>query len=447
MTKKTYNASNFGIHKLMVSDDALFIIEKLQNAGYDGLIVGGGIRDLLLGVEPKDFDIATNASPEDVKKVFKSNSIIIGRRFKIVHVFFENINPNKMVNFRPVTERNIIEVSTYRSSHIPKHAIDEFGKITNDNNYGTQKEDAFRRDFTINAMFYDPIKGIIIDYANGMDDIKNKLIRIIGEPEKRYTEDPVRFLRAIRLSEKLQLNIEEKTFEPFHNMKYLLCNESKGRMYEETLKVLLSGHSLQCILRLKELQLPKGVFTLFDKLFFKKNMNQFALRILEKTDTRLKETDDISTIFILAGLLWSLVNEEWDIRLDKTSNPKQSLTDSINLIREYAFYLGITKYSFSSMREIWNMQIEFEAPNIKRINEFIKSPRFRQAFHLLGVRAELNQINPEIFDCWNSIITATTEEEKQKLYNQLDDIPKRFTLSKPGKKKRRRKKGKNHEFI
>ncbi len=452
MTKKIYNASDFNINKLMIHDDALFVIEKLQNNGYDGFIVGGGIRDLLLGIEPKDFDVVTNATPEEVHKLFRNNSIIIGRRFKIVHVYFKNINPNKMINNRPIFSKNIIEISTYRSKKIPKQNIDSFGRITIDNNYGTQSEDAYRRDFTINAMYYDPIKGIIIDYINGMEDIKKHNIKIIGNPKQRYIEDPVRFLRAIRLSEKLKLNIDPQTIEPFHQMKHLLCNESNGRLYEETLKILLSGYSVNCINKLKELKLPKGVFVLFDKLFFKKNIDKFAFEVLKKTDQRLKDAEDISIVFILSGLLWNLVYQKWQKLLNKTNDSQQSLLNSITNIKESIYSIGITKQLFKSMREVWNMQLQFESPNIQKIDDFIKMPRFRQGLHLFNIRYALNQINEDLYQVWNDIANLINSpvidnSAKEILVKRLELITQDTQINKTQKRTRRKKGEKQHDVI
>ncbi|MFN7095464.1 MAG: polynucleotide adenylyltransferase PcnB, partial [Burkholderiales bacterium] len=181
MSKKTLSAAKYGVSNQLVNSDAMYVIEKLHSHGFDGYIVGGGIRDLLLRKTPKDFDIVTNATPELVRKIFKRNSIIIGRRFKIVHVVFNNINPDKMINNRPLRERNIIEISTYRSAKILQQSLNEYGRIMVDNNYGNQKEDSSRRDFTINALYYDPIREVIIDYHDGIKDIEAKVVRMIGD--------------------------------------------------------------------------------------------------------------------------------------------------------------------------------------------------------------------------------------------------------------------------
>ena len=444
MTKKTVSAQSLGISKSMVTHDAIYVIEKLHKNGFDGYIVGGGIRDLLLGKTPKDFDIVTNATPEQVRKVFKRQSIIIGRRFKIVHVIFDNINPEKMVHNRPIMERHVIEISTYRSSKVLKHTINEHGKITDDNNYGSQKEDAFRRDFTINAMFYDPVHETVIDYTNGINDIANKSLRIIGDPVQRYTEDPVRMLRAFRLSVKLGLDIDYLSFTPFAEIKNLLTHENKSRMYEEMLKILLSGSALACIKRLYEVGLPNNVFGLFDRLFFKSEPDQLALKVIEKTDLRLKETTDVSLVFILAGLMWNIIYTEWQELLKSGDTARQCLNDSIYKFKDEAYRIGITKYTYGSMRDVWLLQLEFEAPNLKRIDTITSTPRFRQAWHLFGVRYEMGQVDSVLYDWWDRFITSEDNQVRIELHEELKTL--RGVISEtviPAKKKRKRRRFKS----
>ena len=440
MTKKTISAKTLGINNQLVKHDAIYVIEKLHAHKFDGYIVGGGVRDLLLNKTPKDFDIVTNATPEQVKKIFKKNSLIIGRRFKIVHVIFDNINPEKMVNNRPINERHIIEISTYRSSKVNKKNLNEHGRIIEDNNYGTQKEDAVRRDFTINALYYDPINEIVIDYNNGLKDIEKKVIRIIGNPKERYTEDPVRMLRAFRLAVKLGLEIEKNSFTPFAKMKHLLTHENKGRMYEEMLKILLSGSSLACINKLHEVNLPHNVFPLFDQLFFKSNPDTFALKSLEKTDARLQETTDVSLVFILSGLMWSMVHTTWQKLIAGGTNKHQALLDAIYQIRDFATGLGVTKYTFSAMKDVWLLQLEFETPSIKHLGNILSVPRFRQAWHLFSLRHEALQIDPVMFVWWDKFITGDNEQRIALQAQLPEEQPQEEIIEKSPKKRKRRKK-------
>lgn len=441
MTKKTTKhvvpASKYNITNELVAHDAVYVIEKLHKHGFDGYIVGGGIRDLLLGKRPKDFDIVTNATPEAVCKIFKRNSIIIGRRFKIVHVVFNNINPDKMVNNRPIVERHVLEISTYRSAEVHKHSLNEHGKIMVDNNYGTQAEDANRRDFTINALFYDPIKEVIIDYHNGLKDIENRHLRIIGDPHLRFTEDPVRMLRAVRLAIKLNLNIDIDTSSSFEEIKQLLVHEHKSRLYEEMLKMLLSGYGCACIDRLKQIQLPHHIFPLFDKLFLGPHPDAFARKVIEKTDLRLKETADVSIVFILAGLLWNMVYQSFQKLHAAGISLRQALIEAIAEHADFAARMGITKHTYSNMRDVWLLQLEFDMPILRKVRHTTATSRFRQAWHLFSTRYELGQVNPELYNWWNSYIEADNEE-KILLLETLKDIAPETPKIKKAKRKRKK---------
>lgn len=437
MRKKVLSAIDCGISNQLVNEDAIAVINKLHQHGFDGYIVGGGVRDLLLNKKPKDFDIVTDATPEMVKKIFKRNSIIIGRRFKIVHVIFEHFNLDRIINNRPAIEKHIIEISTYRSLKIHEHTLNPYGKIMVDNNYGTQKDDSTRRDFTINALYYDPIKEVIIDYHNGIKDLENKELHMIGDPQTRYIEDPVRLLRAIRLSVKLGLFIARDTFTYVEETKQLLVHEHRGRMYEEMLKILLSGSSRKCLDRIKELSIPKGVFILFDKLFFCDNPDEIALKILEKTDERLNANTPVSTMFILAGLMWNMVNAKWQKILQDGESPRQALSDAIFSVRHFAGDVGITRNAFSAMTEVWLLQFEFENPTLKKLDRILSNQRFRQGLHLYNLRNELGEVDSKLNTWWNSLVEATDNNDKLAIIDQLKDM---CTI--PTKKSRSRKRKK-----
>ncbi len=434
MRKKVLSAIDCGISNQQVSQDAITVIEKLHQHGFDGYIVGGGVRDLLLHKKPKDFDIVTDATPEMVKKIFKRNSIIIGRRFKIVHVVFEHLNFDRIINNRPVTEKHIIEISTYRSLKIHEHTLNAYGKIMVDNNYGNQKDDSTRRDFTINALYYDPIKEVIIDYHNGIQDLSNKELCIIGDPQTRYIEDPVRLLRAIRLSVKLGLSIAKSTYTYIEETKQLLLHEHRGRMYEEMLKILLSGSSRACLDAIKNLGIPKGVFILFDKLFFYDKPDEIALKILEKTDERLSANTTVSTMFILAGLMWNMVNTKWQKILLEGESPRQALLNAIFAIRHFAGEICITRNAFSAMTEVWTLQFDFENPTIKKLDRTLTNTRFRQGLHLYNLRNEMGEVDSKLNAWWNSLVEATESDDKLTIIEQLKGI-----CTAPAKKRRSRK--------
>ena len=240
---RIFKKGEHSIHRADLSNGALRVCEGLQKEGYAAFVVGGAVRDLLLGRHPKDFDVATSATPEQVKSAFR-RSRIIGRRFRLVHVMFGS---------------ETVEVSTFRAHHTNLEdsdgSADEHGRLLRDNVFGSQEDDAIRRDFTINALFYDSERDEVWDYQNGMADLKAKRLAIIGDPAARYREDPVRMLRAARLSAKLGFSIEPKTEAPIAKLASLLDNVPSARLFDEILKLLLSGHSMECIEKLRALNL------------------------------------------------------------------------------------------------------------------------------------------------------------------------------------------------
>ena len=366
--------------------------------------------------------------------------MIIGRRFKIVHVFFEHLNQERSLKYgKPKYERHVLEVSTYRSNKVNPQALSEHGRILVDNNYGTMDEDAFRRDFTVNALYYDPIAETITDYHDGLEDIQKKLIRVIGNPHERYLEDPVRILRAIRLSEKLDLKVDENTYISFRNVKNLLLNEPKGRLFEEMLKILMSGHAVKIVRELNELGLPRRVFSLFDKLFFNGNKDEFAYKILALTDLRLANDEDISLTFILSGLIWPAIWQSWQQERENTHHLRQALIDAIAKNRNIVFNSGITRNLYSAMREIWFMQVDFDVPNIAKFEQLLSNPRFRQAWHLFNLRHEFGQTSVEVFTWWSNYMSVAEADRTELLVELVDIAP--HDIKK--KKKRRRSRNKS----
>jgi poly(A) polymerase len=306
-----------------------------------------------------------------------------------------------------------------------------------DNNYGKQNDDALRRDFTINAIYYDPVKEVVVEYHGGIKDLNKNSLKMIGDPLKRYIEDPVRVLRAIRLSAKLGLSIEENTLKGINSTKELLINENRGRLFEEMLKILLSGTSEVCIDKIIQLQLPRGIFPLFDKVFFGKVKDPIALKILAKTDERIQSNGDVSAVFILSGLLWSIINRQWQKLLFNGSSPRQALCDAIQLNRSYAANIGITKNMFNAMTDVWMLQFEFENPMYKKLLKITSSPRFRQGLHLYNIRNELDEVDPKLNIWWNKFIALNTNEEK---IAYIESFKKLFSsnskISKTKKKKK-----------
>src|SRR5574340_3228 len=288
-----------GVAREQISYGAKKVTDGLQAAGYQAYVVGGAVRDLLLDCIPKDFDVATDATPEEVRRVFR-RSRIIGRRFQLVHVMFGE---------------EVVEVSTFRSMIEAEDAqTDEHGRLLRDNQFGDQEQDAARRDFTANALFYDPATQEIFDYHNGYADIRANTLRMIGDPEVRYREDPVRMLRAVRLSAKLGMKLDPATAAPISKMKELLSNVPEARLFDEMLKLLLSGHALQCIKKLRAMHLHHGLLPMLDVILEQPMGEKFVMLALQNTDQRIAEEKATSPAFLFAALLWHEVLAAWKSR-------------------------------------------------------------------------------------------------------------------------------------
>ncbi|MBI1773582.1 MAG: polynucleotide adenylyltransferase PcnB, partial [Burkholderiales bacterium] len=290
------NHKDHGIDPQMVSANAIRITQTLQENGFKAFVVGGAVRDLLTGVKPKDFDIATNATPEQVKRLFR-RAFIIGRRFQIVHVMFG---------------QDLLEVTTFRGSATDGAPKDEHGRVLRDNTFGEQYEDAARRDFTVNAMYYDPASQIVLDYHGGMKDIKKKTLRIIGVPEARYREDPVRMLRVVRFAAKLNFTIDASTRAPIAVMAPLINNVPAARVFDETLKLLTSGHAMACLQQLRKEGLHHGLMPLLDVVLEQPLGEKFVTLALANTDERVQQGKPVSPGFLFASLLWHQVVEKWE---------------------------------------------------------------------------------------------------------------------------------------
>src|SRR5882762_2841359 len=245
---RIYGPGDHPIRRHQLSRGALDVTRRLHDAGFKSFVVGGAVRDLLLGIEPKDFDIATDAKPEEVKPLFR-RAFIIGRRFRLVHVMLG-----------PET----VEVSTFRSADPDTSEKDEHGRVLRDNVFGTQEQDARRRDFTVNALYFDPATEEVVDFHGGMADLKKRVLRVIGDPQTRYREDPIRMLRAVRLAAKLGLTLDAATREPIRSLAPLMERVPPARLFDEMLKLLLSGHASACLRQLREVGLHEGLLPLLD---------------------------------------------------------------------------------------------------------------------------------------------------------------------------------------
>lgn len=412
-----------GVWRNQINPCALKITQQLQSAGFAAYIVGGAVRDLLLGLIPKDYDVATNATPEEVHKLFR-RSRIIGRRFRLVHV---------------MCGAETVEVSTFRGpsadddeDSIAVPLTDQHGRLLRDNVFGTQEEDALRRDFTVNALYFDPVKEEILDYLNGFKDINAKEMRIIGAPEQRYREDPVRLLRAVRLAAKLGLQIENETAKPIGDLAPLLQNVPPSRLFDEMLKLLLSGHALSCLVELRARGLHHGLLPMLDIILEQPLGERFITIALKNTDERIRQDKPVSPGFLFAILLWHEVLSHWNSRLSAGEKPMPALFTAMDqVLAEQHKKLAIPRRFDAVMQEIWSMQPRFEARTGRKPFRLLTHPRFRAAYDFLQLRCESGELAMEVGLWWKNFIAGDPGEREKML-----------TAPSPGKKKRRRRRKK-----
>lgn len=361
------------ISRKQINSAALKVLYRLHETGYRAFLVGGGVRDLLLGQTPKDFDVATNATPEQVKSLF-GNSRIIGRRFRLVHVQYG---------------RETVEVATFRAHHeadeAGRHgATNESGLIVRDNVFGTLEEDAERRDFTVNALYYNIADFGVYDYADGVKDIERRILRLIGNPETRYREDPVRMLRAIRFAAKLDFRIADTAAEPIARLGHLLDDISSHRLFDEIQKLVTCGHSESAMALLQE-------YGLFRHLFPAVHLNDAQQRLLNaaaaNTDDRIREGKGINPAFFFAVLLWQRMQERVQ-QLHAQGIPYWPAIQQAGqqVIHQQSDRTAIPKYTAGTMREIWEIQPRLERPDSRQIDALLQNPRFRAGYDFLVLR-------------------------------------------------------------
>jgi poly(A) polymerase len=413
-----------GIDPQLVSPNAIRVTQTLQEAGFKAFLVGGAVRDLLLGIKPKDFDIATDATPEQVKRLFR-RAFIIGRRFQIVHVMFGS---------------ELLEVTTFRGPSSEAALKDEHGRVLRDNTFGEQHEDAVRRDFTINAMYYDPAAQTVLDYHDGIADIRNKTLRIIGAPEARYREDPVRLLRVVRFAAKLGFSIDPATRAPISVMAPLINNVPAARVFDEMLKLLMSGHALACLQQLRKEGLHHGLLPLLDVVLEQPLGEKFVTLALESTDARIRQGKPISPGFLFAALLWHQVLEKWNAYRAAGEYPIPALhlaaDDVLNTQTEK---LALQRKIASDMRDIWAMQPRFERRTGKSPYKLLEHLRMRAGYDFLLLRCASGEIEAEIGEWWTAFINADGPEREALIAAK----PKSDSASGSGKKRSRRRGGKS----
>jgi poly(A) polymerase len=398
------------------------VLNRLNSAGFQAYLVGGSVRDLLLGKVPKDFDVATNATPNQIKNLFR-NGRIIGRRFKLVHVIFQ---------------RDIIEVATFRGSECAdeNQLTNERGMLIRDNVYGNLDEDAWRRDFTINSLYYNIDDASIVDFTGGVNDVHNRLIRIIGDPATRYQEDPVRMLRAIRFSAKLNFDIAPETAEPLERLSHLILHVSGSRLFDEMTKLYQCGEA-EAVQRL----LTKH--GLFAKLFSQTNaligseypVNPLLGIALENTDVRIRDNKPITPAFLFAVILWfPLKHRANQLQTEENMPPLPALEKAMSLvIAEQNKVVTIPKRFSQVMREIWLLQFRFSKRFGGRATNLLHHPRFRAAYDFMALRALAGDESMELANWWTTFQDAT-EDEQTKMIAALgtQSVKKSRRKKKPG---------------
>ena len=403
-----------GLSREAISSAASKVCEVLREAGFSAYVVGGAVRDLLLDISPKDFDVATDARPEQIKPLFR-RALIIGRRFRLVHV---------------IIGADTIEVSTFRAADPDTAEKDEHGRVLRDNVFGTQAEDARRRDFTVNALYFDPATEEVVDFHGGLADLKKRVLRVIGDPETRYREDPVRMLRAVRLAAKLGLTLDPATREPIRSLAPLMERVPAARLFDEMLKLLLSGHASACLRQLREVGLHKGLLPLLDVILEQPLGERFVTLALAQTDERVLAGRPVSPAFLFAALLWHEVLAAWKAHESHGERSIAALEHAMDEVLDtQAEKLAITRKLTATMREVWGMQPRFEARSGSRPYRLLGAPRFRMAYDFLALRAASGEAAADLEAWWRAFQGADADTRKAML------LPE----SGPRKRRRRRR--------
>ena len=389
---RVISKDSHAINQAAISRAALTVVHRLREAGFDAYLVGGAVRDLLINGRPKDFDIATNATPEQTKALFRS-ARIIGRRFQIVHVR---------------QGREIIEVTTYRGHHTSDDAKpstskqSDKGLLLRDNVYGSLEDDAKRRDLTVNAMYYDPDNETILDQQSGLEDIEARLIRIIGNPVTRYQEDPVRMLRVVRFSARLQFDIESNTADAIATCAPLLNEIPSARLFDEFLKLFMSGHAHSTFLLLCDYHLLAYLISGAAECVAEDAPSKTLVKAaMGNTDARVRQNRPVTPAFLLAAMLWPAVRHRSDALQQAGEAPNQAINSAGQQVSaETCLRLAIPKRFSIPMREIWEMQPKLEARKSKQILNIMSQRRFRAAYDLLLLREQAGATLDHCGDFW-----------------------------------------------
>ncbi len=421
--------SEHSLSRKEISENALKVLYRLKKHGFCGYLVGGGVRDILLGFHPKDFDIVTNASPEEIKGIF-SNCRLIGRRFRLAHIFYG---------------RDIIEVATFRGkATVSANTVtSDQGMILRDNVYGTIEEDVWRRDFTLNALYYNIKDFSLVDYCGGLEDLKNKTLKMIGEPSQRFVEDPVRILRAVRLSSKLDLNLDSALPPAMIEHGPLLSHVPTARLYEETLKLFHSGAAVKVYHSLKALKLFYHLFPMLEHVSNPKLADEFILTVLQSTDARFKIGKPVNPAFIFAAFLWYPLRDAME-KL-KTKQHSAGVFPDMKQMAEFVLSeqrktVTLPRRHTLVVKEIWLMQIRLERKQARRVEKLLFEQRFRASYDFLLFRGMVG----EQVDCakwWESFVESDENTQRQ-MAKALENHK-----SKSKAKKKRKPKSSDEEAV
>ena len=408
---RVYGPDDHPVRRSQISRGAQDVTRKLQQAGFKSFVVGGAVRDLLLGIEPKDFDIATDATPEQVKPLFR-RAFIIGKRFRLVNV---------------LAGPETIEVSTFRARQTGDDAADEHGRLLSDNVFGSQAEDAVRRDFTCNALYFDPVSEEVWDYVGGVADVRAKRMRLIGDPVTRYREDPVRMLRAARLAAKLGLTLEKKTAAPIPELAPLIQNVPPARLFDEMEKLLLSGHASESVKSLRQHGLHHGVLPLLDVIVEQPLGQRFIELALANTDDRVRQGKSVTPAFLFATLLWHEVLASWNAAKARGERPMPALFDAMDkVLEQQAQRLAIPRRFEAAIKEIWTLQPRFEQRSGQRPFRLLEHPRFRAGYDFVELRCDSGEMEGELAglgDWWDRFQHADHATREEML--RPDDGPRK----------------------
>ncbi|NNC98505.1 MAG: polynucleotide adenylyltransferase PcnB [Gammaproteobacteria bacterium] len=423
-TQRRYPLDKLGLKARDFSRNAVKVADSLVEAGYEAYIVGGAVRDLLLGLHPKDFDVATNATPEQIKRVFR-RSRIIGRRFRIVHVYMRD---------------ELIEVTTFRAPSLHdsnKHQqADASGRLLRDNVYGSLEDDVWRRDFTVNALYYDSTNKEILDFCDALSDIRNKRLSLMGDPLTRYQEDPVRLLRAVRFKSKLGFELETNTKKPLHTHGHLLGNIPAARLFDEVLKMFIKGHGAAVYKDLREYDLFEHLFPATNPLVVSNHLHAHDVikQAMLNTDERVAIGKNVSPVFFFAIMLWAPIEKLAGKYLQSGATAINAWTQAaLEIFSAQQSVISVPRRIGIPAQNVVIMQARFQYMHGRRVFWLMQQPRFRAGYDLMLLRVQFGLEKPEVAEWWTNIQTLDRDAQEDLAYKS------RSGGKKSGKRKRRRR--------